>query len=42
MGFPGATKMGTTGGAFDLDEETSEKIGRVKASRKGNLCGVRD
>lgn len=33
------SKRGTTGGAFELDEETREKIGRVKASGKEVFVG---
>lgn len=33
------SKRGTTGGAFALDEETREKIGRVKASGKEVFVG---
>jgi tryptophan synthase alpha chain len=33
------SKRGTTGGAFALDEETREKIGRVKASGKDVFVG---
>jgi tryptophan synthase alpha chain len=33
------SKRGTTGGAFALDEETQEKIGRVKASRREVFVG---
>ena len=33
------SKRGTTGGAFSLDEETREKIGRVKASRREVFVG---
>jgi tryptophan synthase alpha chain len=33
------SKRGTTGGAFVLDEETKEKIGRVKASGKEVFVG---
>jgi tryptophan synthase alpha chain len=33
------SKRGTTGGVFELDEETREKIGRVKASGKEVFVG---
>lgn len=33
------SKRGTTGGGFELDEETREKIGRVKASGKEVFVG---